>query len=124
MIQASIHGRAGADPVTGETRNGKPMCRVSVAVDVTGHGATEPETLWITIMAFGHVAEALARAAKGETLTAMGRLTRGRYTGRDGTERESWTLMPDAVLTAKSARPAGSRAKPRTDSTTRWEHDT
>ena len=124
MIQASIHGRAGADPVSGETKTGKTMCRVNVAVDVTAHGATEPETLWVTVMGFGHAAEALARAGKGETLTAMGKLTRGRYVKPDGTERESWTLLADAVLTTRSARPAGRRAKARNDSTTRWEHDT
>ena len=119
MMQTSIHGRAGSDPVTGETKTGKPMTRLNLAVDVTAHGAEEPETLWVTIMAFGNVAEALNRAAKGETLTAMGKLTRGRYRAPDGTERESWTLLADSVLTTRSARPAGRRAKPRTDA--RWE---
>ena len=123
MMQASIHGRAGSDPVSGSTKAGKPMCRVNIAVDVTPGNAEATETLWVTIMGFGHVAEALARAAKGEMVTAQGRLTRGHYTGRDGTERESWTLLADAVLTTRSARPAGRRAKARTDSTTRWEHN-
>ena len=120
MIQASIHGRAGIDPVTGETKAGVPMTRLNIAVDVTGYGAEEPETLWVTIMAFGGIAETLSRAAKAETVTAQGRLTRGHYTGRDGTERESWTLLADAVLTAKSARPTRKANRP-AQTTTSWE---
>ncbi|AHE99390.1 single-stranded DNA-binding protein [Thioalkalivibrio paradoxus] len=109
MIYASVHGRLGADPVAGETKTGKLMVRASVAVDVTPHNAEEPETLWVSLLAFGAAAEALDRAAKGEMVTAQGRMTRGHYTGRDGALRESWTLIPDAVLTARSARPSGKR---------------
>ncbi|WP_157092253.1 single-stranded DNA-binding protein [Thioalkalivibrio nitratireducens] len=107
MIYASVHGRLGADPVAGETKTGKPMVRASVAIDVTPHNAEEP--VWVSLLAFGAAAEALDRAAKGEMVTAQGRMTRGRYTGRDGSLRESWTLIPDAVLTARSARPSGKR---------------
>lgn len=109
MMYASVHGRLGSDPVASETKNGNPMVRASVAIDVTPHNAEEPETLWVTLLAFGPAAEALDRAAKGEMVTAQGRMTRGRYTGRDDTPRESWTLIPDAVLTARSARPSGKR---------------
>jgi single-strand DNA-binding protein len=113
MIQASIHGRIGGEPVTSETKTGKPMCRLSVAVDVAGHGTTDPETIWIGVMAFNRVADTLARASKGEMMTAMGKLTKSRYVARDGTERESWSLLADAVLVAKSARPSGRKASPR-----------
>ena len=110
-IYASIHGRLGNDPVASETKAGKPMARASAAVDITGHAAEEPETLWLTILAFGTAAEALDRAAKGEMVTAQGRVSRGHYTGKDGQLRESWTLLADAVLTARSARPSGKRRK-------------
>lgn len=106
-IVASIHGRLGSDPEQKTTASGKEMVRASIAVDVTGHNAEGEESLWISVLAFGRVAEQLARAARGETLAAMGKLTRGRFTGRDGQERESWTLLADAVITARSARPAG-----------------
>lgn len=112
-IMASIHGRIGGEPVTSETKTGKPMTRLSVAVDVAGHTATDPETIWIGVMAFNRVADTLARASKGEMLTAMGKLTKSRYVARDGTERESWSLLADAVLVAKSARPSGRKASPR-----------
>lgn len=48
-------------------------------------------------------------------VTAMGRLSRGGYTAKDGTQREQWSLLADSVVTARSARPNG----PRRDSGTR-----
>ena len=109
MIYASIHGRIGADPTKTATQSGKDMTRISVVLDVAGHTAETEESLWVSILAFGRVADDLARARKGEMLTAQGKLTRGRYTGRDGTARESWTLVADSVITARSARPSGQR---------------
>lgn len=116
MIQASIHGRIGTDPTRTTTAKGTDMARVSVAVDVAGWNAETDETCWISVLAFGKVAESLSRAEKGQMLTAQGRLTRGRYQAKDGTERESWTLTADAVLTLRSARPGQRPAKaPGTD---------
>lgn len=126
MIQASIHGRIGSDPVTSTTAKGNDMTRVSLAVDVAGHNAESEETVWVSVLAFGRVAETLARAVKGETCTAMGKLTRGRFTGKDGQERESWALLADAVLTLRSARPGQRKAS--TDrapapGSERWERE-
>ena len=109
MIYASIHGRLGADPVASETKAGKLMVRASIAVDVTPNNAETDESLWVTILAFGTAAEALERAAKGEMVTAQGRLTRGQYDPGEGTTRESWTLIADGVVTARSARPTGKK---------------
>lgn len=106
-IVASIHGRAGNDPVQSTTKSGKDMTRVSVAVNVSGFNVETEETVWITILAFGRVAEDLSRASKAQMVTAQGKLTRGHFTGKDGQERESWSLLADAVLIAASARPSG-----------------
>jgi len=115
-IHASIHGRAGNDPVQSTTAAGKDMTRLSVAVNAAGLNAETEETLWVSILAFGRVADDLARAAKGQMVTAQGKLTRGHFTGKDGQERESWSLLADAVLTLKSAKPSG---KARTQGQTR-----
>lgn len=106
-IVASIHGRAGADPVRSTTQSGKDMCRVSLAVDVADYRSEDADTLWCTVMCFGATADALARCHKGEMVAAMGKLTRGRYQGKDGQPRESWSLIADSVLVAASARPSG-----------------
>jgi single-strand DNA-binding protein len=108
MLIANIYGRLAADPTERTAKSGNPMATASIAVDVAGRDS-EPTTLWVGILAFGVQAEALLRASKGEMLAAMGRLTRGSYTAKDGTERERWTLIADSVVTAKSARPGARR---------------
>lgn len=112
-VIASIHGRLAFDPDGRETKNGKPMTLGKLAVDVTGNNSDgEPETLWVSLMAFGHGAETLARAAKGEMVSAMGKLTRGKYT-KAGEERESWSMLADNVVTVRSARPGQRRPNDR-----------
>jgi single-strand DNA-binding protein len=108
-IYASIHGRLGADPTATTTKTGKDMTRASIAVDVTPYNAEDTESLWVGLLAFGSVAEDLQRAEKGQMVTAQGRMTRGHYAAKDGSQRESWTMIADAVVTARSARPTGKR---------------
>ena len=52
MIQASIYGRLGADPVERETRAGKVMVTVSLAVNA-GRPDAGDETVWVSLVAFG-----------------------------------------------------------------------
>lgn len=108
MLIASIYARLAADPVARTTKTGKPMTTASVAVDVSGRDATG-ETLWVSVLAFGTQADALLRAGKGQMVAAMGRLSRGSYTAKDGARREQWTLLAESVVTARSARPIGRR---------------
>lgn len=113
MIQASVYGRAGADPVQSVSKTGKDMVRVSLVLDVTPFNANDQESLWVSVLAFGKTAETLARTSKGEMVSCQGRLTRGRYIAKSGEERESWSMIADACIVAKSARPPGRKAAPR-----------
>ena len=79
------------------------MCTASVAVNVAKVGE-EAATEWISIVAFGAVGEALAQHVKGDLVSAMGPLTRSTFIGRDRQERSGWSLLAEAVL---SARPIG-----------------
>jgi single-strand DNA-binding protein len=111
-VIASIHGRIARDPEAKQTKAGKPMTICTIAVDC-GKDPDSDETLWVSVLAFGHAADTLLLAKKGESLTAMGRMTRGRYTAKDGTERESWSLLADAVIVARSSRPNQRTQAPR-----------
>ncbi len=110
MIRASIYGRLGADPVERETRNGKAMVTVSLAVSA-GRPDADEETVWFSLAAFGRAAETLARHAKGDLLAAMGPLHRTRFTGRDGQERQGWSLTVESVVSARTVRPGGGRKR-------------
>jgi single-stranded DNA-binding protein len=105
MIHASVYGRLGKDAQAIETRTGKPMAAVSLAVDVTSRDSEA--TVWVRVVAFGKTAEVLSQHAKGEALAAAGRLELTRWTGDDGTERETWQLIADHVHSARTVRPSG-----------------
>ncbi len=110
MIRASLYGRLGADPIERETRNGKAMVTVSLAVSA-GRPDADEETVWFSLAAFGRTAETLARHAKGDLIAAMGPLHRTRFTGRDGQERQGWSLTVESVVSARTVRPGGGRKR-------------
>jgi single-strand DNA-binding protein len=107
MIQSSLYGRIGKDPKPGTTKTGTAMCTASIAVDVGREPGTE--TLWVSVMCFGALAETLGQHQAGDMIAAMGKLTRGRYTGQDGQERESWSLLADALHSSRTVRPGRRR---------------
>ncbi len=117
MIRASLYGRLGGDPVERETRNGKTMVTASLAVSA-GRPDADEETVWFSLAAFGRTADALARHVKGDLLGAMGSLHRSRFTGRDGQERESWSLTVDSIVSARTVRPTGNRKRTQPAATT------
>jgi single-strand DNA-binding protein len=120
---SSIHGRLVADPVRRTTKGGKDMTTVTVAIDVTGN-SDEQQTLFVGLLAFNRAADDLARAAKGETASAIGKMTRSTYTPANGEPRDNWSLLADTVVVAKSARPSGRKAAGNQSSRREtWERD-
>jgi len=57
-----------------------------------GGGETGEETLWLSVLAFGRVAEDPARHAKGDPVSVSGRLNLNRYQSRDGEARCCFAL--------------------------------
>jgi single-strand DNA-binding protein len=129
MIRASLSGRLGGDPIRRATRSGKAMITASVAVNVARSGE-EAATEWIGLVTFGTTGELLAAGhCKGDVVAAMGTLTRETFTDREGNKRTSWSLVIEAILSARTVRnePARSRnasasARPRTQPPIRSFH--
>ena len=113
MIRASIYGRLGGDPVARETRSGKEMVTVSLAVNAARPDA-DADTEWFSLIAFGRAAKDMMRHAKGDLVACMGTITKNRYTTRDGQERESWSLNVYAIVSARTVRPTGGRKRTET----------
>jgi single-strand DNA-binding protein len=111
-IVASVHGRAARDGELRQSPAGKPWCRVSVACEA-GQDRESREALiqWLNVVAFGRVAEELAKVEKGQTLSAIGRVELNRWTTQAGEQREGLQLIADSVLTARSARPGGRKRR-------------
>jgi single-strand DNA-binding protein len=109
MIYASLYGRVGGDPVSRQTRTGKPMTTCSVAVNVARNDE-ELANEWFNVVAFGRTADELARHKKGDLVAVIGRLTRNNFTARDGQERSSWSVAVEQIVSARTVRPGG-RAK-------------
>lgn len=112
MIQASVYGRLGADPIERQTRAGNSMATVSIAVNAARHGAEEL-TEWFSVVAFGRTGESLLKHNKGELVAVMGSLHRTRFVGRDGTERSGWSLTAESIVSARTTRPGGGKSKAR-----------
>lgn len=109
-VTISCAGRLGRDPEARQTAGGKDMTLGALAVDLSAGPDAPPETWWLNLMAFGKTAGDLAKHHKGDRLSVMGQLQRGRYQPRNGApDRESWTVLVDAVLGPRSPRPAGKR---------------
>lgn len=96
-------------PVQRTNQSGTPWATASLAVQLSdddGAGAT-----WFGLVAFGKVAELLARHAKGDLLAVSGRLKLNRYRDRDGNDREQMQLIADTVISARTVRPGGGRKR-------------
>ena len=111
-VTISLSCRLGRDPESRTTTGGRDMALASIAVDLSAGRDADPETWWVSLLAFGHVAAELIKHRKGDRLVVMGHLQRSRCQPRGGEDRESWTVLCDAVLGARSPRPSGGRKAP------------
>ena len=108
---ASVEAVAVGDPRPVETRTGIPMMVGSIAVDLPdrSQGADEgaSSTLWLSVCAFGGVAEDLARCRKGQCISVSGRVQFSRYRTREGERRSQLQVVADTLVAAASQRPRG-----------------
>lgn len=64
-----------------------------VVFRITAMGRTSDDFLWIDCCTFGRCAEScLAKLRKGDDVCVSGRLISKKYTKRDGSEAESWSI--------------------------------
>lgn len=108
-VTISAAGRLARDPDSRTTASGKDMTLATMAVDLPAGRDADPETWWLSLMAFGRTAGELAKHRKGDRLAVMGSLERRGYTTRDGEARDGWTVLCDAILGPRSPRPSGGR---------------
>ena len=108
MMLASVYGRLGKDPRSIETAK-TPMCVSSVAVDLVDRNG-DSTTQWFGLVAFGKVADILAKHAKGELIAASGRVQPNSWTNNDGQTQTELQLIADSIISARAVR-TGSKRK-------------
>ena len=109
----SAYGRLTGDPREIKTRTGTPMTvvRLAVSLPCRENGEDGEATAFFDLVAFGELAESLARHVKGDTVGAFGRIKINRFTNRDGEAREELSIMADGLVSARTVRPGGGRMK-------------
>ena len=109
----SAYGRLTGDPRAIETRTGNPMTvgRLAVSLPCRENGEDGEAAAFFGLLAFGELAESLARHLKGDTVGAFGRVKINRFTNRDGEAREELSIMADGLVSARTVRPGGGQKR-------------
>ena len=109
MMLASVYGRLGKDPRSIDTAK-TPMCVSSLAVDLVDRNG-ETTTQWLGLVAFGKVADILAKHSKGELIAASGRVQPNNWTKNDGQTQTELQIIADSIISARAVRPGGKRGQ-------------
>ncbi len=101
--------RLGTDPRNIQTRTGSPM--------VTAFGfayiGSEDRDLPLSIVAFGSLADELAKYRKGDAIRVSGDFQANDYTNRDGQPVEGFQITADGIAGIKSARGRYRESRPK-----------
>lgn len=117
--QLSAHGRLVADVQMRATGKGTPMAIARMAVSLPCHSADEgQETFWLGVVAFGKVAESLARHHKADMLSVSGVMQITHWTAQNGLQQTGYQIVADAVVSARTVRPGGSLKAANNDNNT------
>ncbi|EFJ2035187.1 single-stranded DNA-binding protein [Escherichia coli] len=110
--QIADYGRLVADPQLKTTSKGTQMTMASMAVPLTCSQADDgTATMWLSVLAFGRQADALAKHRKGELVSVAGNMQVSQWTGQNGETRQGWQVIADSVISARTARPGGKKGQ-------------
>ncbi|EMR9409042.1 single-stranded DNA-binding protein [Escherichia coli] len=88
--QISAYGRLVADPQLKTTSKGTQMAMASMAVPLPCNQADDgTATMWLSVLAFGRQADALAKHHKGELVSVAGNMQVSQWTGQNSATEES-----------------------------------
>ena len=107
MNSVTIMGRLCGAPTIRMTQSGLPVANFRVAVDrdYGGRDGSEPQTDFITCVAWRHTAEFLGKYfAKGDRLALQGRLQTSNWTASDGSKHTSVEVLAEQIYFAGANR--------------------
>ena len=94
--QIAAYGRLVDDPQVKQTSKGTPMALARMAVSLPCSQADDgTATMWLSVLAFGRQADALAKHRKGELLSVAGNMQISQWTGQNGETRQGWQVIAE-----------------------------
>ena len=109
MTTVFSYGRLGGDPRERNTKTGAPMATASLAAEVGTGADGKPETLWLSILAFGSTAADLLACSKGDAVGVAGKLQVNRWTDDAGDEHERLQVVAASIAGARTVCPGGGK---------------
>ena len=97
MLSALASGTLVRDPKSGISASGTRWANTTIRCNVGQSKEGDAETAFITVVAFGDVAERLARLAKGDAVSVQGNLKPTEYQ-KDGETRHGLEIIAQALL--------------------------
>lgn len=101
LNQVMVEGNVTRDAETFMCKNGRPLCRVPIAVNryyKNKTGGFDNEVSYFDVVTFGDVAERCRlECTKGRGIRVTGRLKQDRYVGKDGKNRSGVSIVADYV---------------------------
>lgn len=111
MMQLSAHARLGKDPRVITTSTGTTMAVAPAAVNVPIARSDDASTVWFDLVAFGKTAESLLRHQQGDLINIFSAVQIRQWTDQQGQARETWQLIVEALVSARTTRPGGGRKR-------------
>ena len=88
-----VSGRLGIDPQFSYTKNGQPVCEMSIGIS-----NIQNKTIWRKIVVFGKLAEQCSvHLRKGNEVFVQGRKELKRFTDGKGIEREYFEILANSI---------------------------
>ncbi|EKJ5914081.1 single-stranded DNA-binding protein [Escherichia coli] len=110
--QIAAYGRLVADPQLKTTSKGTQMAMASMAVPLPCSQADDgTATMWLSVLAFGRQADALAKHQKGELVSVAGNMQVSQWTGQNGETRQGWQVIADSVISARTGGKKGQQGQ-------------
>jgi single-stranded DNA-binding protein len=110
MIDALVSGKLIRPPTLKTGQSGKPYCQFLLSASIG-----EPQPIVITGIAFGDVAERIAKLDKGDSLAVIGSLKPTEWTDKTGLPKHGLNITVSNALSPydiKKRRPTETTAKP------------
>ena len=97
MIRALLTGQLYGDPQARTSQAGKPFTTAKVRAD-----GKDGAVLWISIVAFGDLADRLLTMKANNALALSGKLEVSAYTAKDGTPAAGLSVVADELAALKA----------------------